>query len=256
MQTTGTVLLNGRCVNINGYPCFVNLSKDMSNYKTNPFQKDYGDRESALPLITEITSNQSSPCSSYSLHTSNMDWNSFTFPDITVPKNRLMTACLWYKWVPISGYATNLCGGVEAFYDMGYWWNHNNTNYYYMRPSHSENWSSYVFNLDNNWHHWAMVKSSNAFYLFIDGVKVHTRNTSNDIFVGFGFRDKRCHVYVDDLVYLYDQALWTSNFTPPSTYLLDSEYAMDLDQVKRRNIILSNVDKKLIIPDEETLKQY
>lgn len=271
MQTTGTVVLNARGVNINGYDCFVNLSKDeakkqitsIKTYSQNAPFAGYPDQ-----LTINSTTVKHSVCSIYSSNS----WElRFIFPNENFSGG--FTAAAWIKKIVFdqskasnpsyegqislynaSSAAISTCGlvGKSPSYQ-------NNKNVIWNGSQTIETSGSYM---DQNWHYYALTLSGSTVRWFIDGVLKTTATASSaatskiqsNSFIGF--YDYYSYQYIDDIVLIKDHCLWTSSFTPPSTYLLDSEYAMDLSDVKRRNIMVSNVDKKLIIPDDETLKQY
>ena len=273
MQTTGTVVLNARGVNINGYDCFVNLSKDTSKYNMS-FDASHWvcQGTTVTPAGTNPyygVSNSYTKFSSSSLVIS--DYNEAEIRFNTNFNPTTYTISTWQRDDPIKDY--NSCnqtqkehyrgksstsfGSYFNFFDNqarnGY-----NTNAGLYLGDSNWSWSATTKRWsDTNWHHFAAVGINGRHLAFIDGTKVFDKtatsyNTGNMLVLKLTIST----LYCDDLVVIADQALWTSNFTPPTTYLLDSEYAMDLSDVKRRNIIVSNVDKKLIIPDDETLKQY
>ena len=76
----------------------------------------------------------------------------------------------------------------------------------------------------NTWVHYAVCRNDNTIYFFKNGVLLSSKSKQiNDMF-GFNmFRiiryNNTAEFYVDDAVYIENQALWTSNFTPPNDYL-------------------------------------
>ena len=273
MQTTGTVLLNARGCNINGYDCFVNLSKDtnkeiidttLAQYPNSFTPSNFG----VDSAITKISSCNLVFQNKIASITSNSISRDYYPEDFTV-------SCHIYFNI------TNSLGSFSNFWEIGDFglsyllqvcienrkdtvkaWRLN------MRTNASSATSalwvqqtlSSEMDFKNQWIHYALTRTNGISRMFINGTKLmETSGTSNNLIPlvkSVRFISPCTKNIYDDLVVIANQALWTSNFTPPSTYLLDSEYAMDLDQVRRRNIIAANVDKKLIIPDDDTFKQY
>ena len=267
MQTTGTVLLNARGCNINGYDCFVNLSKDMKKYSTTCW---FNQLDGVTPLsgyqIWNGVTNSSTKFSPVSFSFSNYSDAYIVFTiNASIPTT--FTVSTWQKGVVLNESQAQNNDIRKAHYRtkefsaFAYLYARYNNITKSVQVRRSSGWVEQAHSVNfanDNWHHYALTRSGNRIMVFIDGIMVFDKSYSDWYSQGYFLRLRGiCQtMYADDLVVIAGQALWTSNFTPPSTYLLDSEYAMDLSDVKRRNIILSNVDKKLIIPDEETLKQY
>lgn len=112
-------------------------------------------------------------------------------------------------------------GHIKAFFRMG---------------------SSTVYQLDsgtapsvNTWMHLAVVRSSNTFTLYIDGISTATMSNSGPIdLTGIVATIGSDHAggtetltgYVDEVIFLNNTALWTSNFTPPNAeYVYTPTYA-------------------------------
>lgn len=76
----------------------------------------------------------------------------------------------------------------------------------------------------NVWTHYALVRSSGVFTLYENGVSIGTNATETtrninfaDVLIGNGTSPDRSYLgYMDDLV-IFRGAVWTSNFTPPTT---------------------------------------
>lgn len=78
---------------------------------------------------------------------------------------------------------------------------------------------------DNNFHHYAVVRSGNNFYTFTDGVLMNSTNSntsivwssSNTIAIGGQVSPSRCvNGYIDELRLIRGVGLYTANFTPPA----------------------------------------
>ncbi len=85
---------------------------------------------------------------------------------------------------------------------------------------------------DTNWHHFALVRSGNTLYFFIDGSAAGTldmtgiiiNNSSNKFSIGAQGESTGTYFngWIDEFRFSKGVARWTSNFTPPT-----SEYALD-----------------------------
>lgn len=79
---------------------------------------------------------------------------------------------------------------------------------------------------NNQWYHIAIVRDGTALYYFVDGVKVKTCAFGSDAFapathltVGsntYTSGDRRFQGYIDELRLKIGEAVWTSDFTPPT----------------------------------------
>ena len=88
----------------------------------------------------------------------------------------------------------------------------------------------------NTWSHLAIVKNNGYVNLYVNGVKSSssykmdfiTDNILNKVYLGNSVTDSAWSLtaYLDDVCIIKGKALWTSNFTPPTTYLPD-----DLDSI-------------------------
>ena len=269
MQTSGKVILNARGVNINGYDCFVNLSKDTKNeycdYKLEN-ESQYGDPLSGFQVLCKTNALQTkiSP-SSLNIQNCIRSYIYYSNKPDYIHEFNVGTLCFWLKKSMLSNNtpvpSLNSRTTLSIRQDTEIFYNSNTKRAIILGTSGQ--WVSVNHNvnfMDNNWHHFCVCKNGNRMMIFIDGNAIFDRTESYETISGWVnmlvLSSLYTTDYYDDIVLIDGEALWTSNFTPPSTYLLDSEYAMDLDQVRRRNIITANVDKKYIIPDEDVLKQY
>lgn len=272
MQTTGTVLLNARGCNINGYDCFVNLSKSTNEYQ-------YLIRNPAIGSTAIYDSNKTCPIPGYTQSveiTSNSkispicllfkNWG-YTIYFLTNTRINTGTVTLAY-WAktnsyfssttnPTSNPGTIIGAGMEVdIAKARLFYRHYAKQVLYLSGT---TLTTKSYTTDTSvWHHYVVETIENRILFFQDGTKILDVNIPDSTVVGsnipcFGTYGK--DLYLDDIVFIDGEALWTSNFTPPSTYLLDSEYEVPVSNLKRRNIIAANIDKKIIIPDEP-LKQY
>jgi hypothetical protein len=105
------------------------------------------------------------------------------------------------------------------------------------------------------WHHYAFTRSGSLNRVFIDGVKQAEYSTSDHIPFPM-LRTMFCRTYFDDLVIIEGDVLWTENFTPPSTFLLDPDYSVDDSQLSQRNVLVSEVNTSLLFPSKVKIKIY
>ena len=272
MQTTGTILLNARGMNINGYDCFVNLSKNV--YEFNSIS-----RTPAIGTTATYDTNQTCPVpgkdqffgvtssgklSPTCLYMKNWGYVMYFYFNSVTSSTTVSTLSAWIKVNPYhttnpssNAWSTGgpglelLCHRNAHILIRGY---RNEVSYLTGTTTNQISFTKDT----SNWHHYLIESIGTRVLFFYDGTKIIDVNvTAPSYNQPFGISTWDKDVFVDDLVMVKDQALVTSNFTVPSTYILDSEYALDPNKVKyRRNIVAANVDKKLIIPDEDVLKQY
>lgn len=83
----------------------------------------------------------------------------------------------------------------------------------------------------NTWHHLAFVRNSGTVSTFFDGILIESKSASglpigdgvNQTWLGTNTRNAALptiYGFLDDICLLKGIALWTSNFTPPSDYLI------------------------------------
>jgi len=268
MQTTGTVLLNARGVNINGYDCFVNLSKDTKNEVTHAVGASASyDANLPDPKYIKVDSTHTK-YSSQSMHINN--WISAYIRNTAFENDNSenVTVSIWvYPTVLESCYSSMSNyegrGSFNGIYQVNCGFNMKSDSK--TDPTVDQVliwkgswWTDFTHNAKymNKWNHYAFTRYNGTSRIFINGTKVAELSGTSGVYTNnFSWRIYYGSHWFDDMVVIANQALWTSNFAPPSTYLLDSEYAINVSDVKRRNIIASNVDRKLIVPDEP-LKQY
>jgi hypothetical protein len=95
--------------------------------------------------------------------------------------------------------------------------------------SSSSSWSvnhasqTHSLNILNNWHHIALTRSGNTFRLFVDGLVEDTVEWDNSIalmkrlsFGGTSYDEGDWRGYIDEFRLKIGEAVWTSNFTPPT----------------------------------------
>ena len=106
-------------------------------------------------------------------------------------------------------------------------------------PTYGEENTLYKYSkpITNAWHHYAVCHSNNMLYWFFDGELVKTLDisdpkyqdyiTNHGIFKTYTETDNCANwynnsdtVYMDDIVIIKDQCLWTKNFTPPTDVLV------------------------------------
>ena len=86
----------------------------------------------------------------------------------------------------------------------------------------------------NIWHHASVTRNNNVIRVFRDGRLIGSKtnnikvfNLNNPIWVGADYRNSQNNVasslngYLDDICIIKGKALWTSDFTPPTSYLPD-----------------------------------
>ena len=269
MNITGTVLLNARGVNINGYDCFVNLSipnKNTYNSLSGTNSATLNVPLSGYPSYSGI-SNSHIKFSPISLVFSNYYTGNLTYNNNLTSAPNSFTISSWQKGLVInesqaqSGsrinhYRSKSCASMCHSY---FHYNSGRKSIEVLKSDGNWNTQTNSINFANdNWHHFAICKSGNRVQVFIDGnVAYNQTGTWSSQNMGSVMFNCTCQtLYIDDVVVIVDQALWSSSFTPPTDYLLGSTDTLDLNKVQRRNIIAANVDKKLIIPDPDGLKQY
>lgn len=103
-------------------------------------------------------------------------------------------------------------------------------------------------NIYGKWHHFAITHKSDTFYFFIDGeIKDAYNSTSiGDYFVnanGYelnivnGAESGYGQAYLDDIVVIKDQCLWTEKFTPPIDMLVGNS-------LQYTQVLYSSVNEK------------
>ena len=98
--------------------------------------------------------------------------------------------------------------------------------------------SIYSKSVINAWHHYAVCRSNNMLYWFVDGELANSLDISDSKYQNFvtnhgkfkmytetdNCRDwnssSNSTVYMDDMVIIKDQCLWTKKFTPPTDVLV------------------------------------
>lgn len=137
------------------------------------------------------------------------------------------TISFWNKMVSTAGYSVILGDSVGTKYSIqnsdtsaGLGMRINNIGYNIYD-------STYPVNL-NTWKHVAFVNdpTTSTIKLFVDGVQKHSITASgfslsNMLLGNWGFSNKGTPGYIDDFCIIKGDALWTSNFTPPTDYLLN-----------------------------------
>ena len=94
----------------------------------------------------------------------------------------------------------------------------------------SNSWDTYALDFSvNAWNHFALVNTSSLLYAFVNGIKKveHTTTSINlldspEVLIGFTVLDTHKFVGLIDEFRISDEALWTSDFTPPA-----NEYHQD-----------------------------
>ena len=97
----------------------------------------------------------------------------------------------------------------------------------------------------NQWVHVALTRQNYIYRVFLNGVKsIETsfssgaclKNSSTvQSLSGIGGSNSNLSIYVDDYIFIKGQALWTSNFTPPTDYIYTPT-----TEVTKHNIIFPN----------------
>ena len=268
MNITGRVLYNCRGMLIHGYPCFMNIAplaktKQMTLTGDQQFDSPF----SGYPKILGIDSNSSkfSPCSLYCQNYASME---ITSDDLvgTGYVTTTYTAAAWQKGIPFipqnnlgqkDQYGQTSIGCLYTNSDILY-----NSNLKVARiHDNNKSWQDQTLNIDfmdNDWHYYAITSDNSRMRIFLDGKKIFDKQINgkfhNYLFVEF--RAYGQHRYVDDVVCILDQCLWTDDFTPPTDYLLGTNYTIDQSKLRRNNIIASTVNPKVIFPDDDILKVY
>ena len=266
MVVTGDLVLNLRGMNINGYDCFVNTSNQAWKYGNTyyPFHSSTHGVTTPnpnFPVINEVATDYTkvSPCC---LKLSNW-YEIYIYNNLVTNKYTTFTLYFWTKYSPFySSNPTNSewthAGSVFIAYSNATIFGRGYKNSIGVKNA-SSNAQDFTWSKGNvnTWHNFAIVVSGNNKKIFYDGTKIVDYNTSfsdniSQLILNCFYET----IWYDDIVLVGNQALWSSNFTPPSTYLIDDSQTIPVDKIKRRNIVHANVDKKLIIPDDDTMKQY
>ncbi len=87
---------------------------------------------------------------------------------------------------------------------------------------------------DGLYHHFALTRKDEVLRTFIDGRLVYTRTlegkcllSDKDVIICLGGGSG---LHLDDFCVINDEALWTSDFTTPSTYLFDNTTKLMIDR--------------------------
>jgi len=269
MQTTGNVILNCRATKIKGYDTWVNFSNfdqesDFFLTSANSYQ------DSSKPSFYRVD-NEQTKFSTYSLHLSNY-YSLYTnsIASITTT-NTDFTISIW-AYTKLFPYRPNtdanrssgnmspvIFNQVYQYIPIDTSSNINpNVNLLVMNTT-SNTWPNYdvtIPNVFSKWNHIAITRNGNTFRLFYNGIKYFEASRSdakwrNNLVLGGPY----CDQWFDDLVAIQGDCLWTSNFTPPTSYLLDNEYKMPDESIKKYNVMCSNIDRDKLFLDS-TLKQY
>lgn len=149
------------------------------------------------------------------------DWN-LSNGDFTID--------FWGKLGNTSGYI----GGIGQSMS----WRVDVSNSYFQFSAASNDYTKSGLSLGTTWHHFAVVRSGNNLYKFLDGGLIDTTsfsatitNSTNNLFVGVTPRMDNNSYYHDNLGYIDELriskgiARWTSNFIPPSSAYSSSGYA-------------------------------
>ena len=114
-------------------------------------------------------------------------------------------------------------------------------------PQDSRNMVQAYYISDNTWSHIAIVRSGNTTSQYINGIKRNAISTFysgnfSGLYVYFWNTENISGAYmlIDDIVFIKDQALWTSNFTVPNNYLLGSDSIAFPKRFSRKYIYLVN----------------
>jgi len=119
---------------------------------------------------------------------------------------------------------------------------------------------------DGVWHHIAVVRSGTSFFLFIDGT-IEDTDTQSDAFFDstapFGIGAQNISPpagagannyigWLDEIVIYNGEALWTANFTPPTSasgLIQTLEFTANGETVRSSDVIASTIDR--IAPSSE-----
>ena len=249
MQTTGTVVLNARGMRINGCSCLINRAP--LTYTT-PIQIKTLDGD---PISMQETTCSTNHLKFGSASALSVAYNITQLIITGYPKSKKFTLSAWMKNLGISGYNKRETSLMTEDVTCNFY-NYPDIKELFIYKLAADGvtsqssyqaspfYSGYDFNA---WHHYAFCRDNNIVYVFLDGVKYSTTilweyrpNTASNFNVMY--RSYNGYTYVDDLVAIDGECLWTSNFTPPSTYLLDDQYVIPTKKIERNSIVLYDND--------------
>ena len=296
MRTSGTVLLNARSVKLNGHHAVVNYSKDTNNETTTcrPFNYNFIGEQYRLEskyLTTSTSPHKYSAASICGFGYDAIAIDSSPYINNLCASTTNCTVSCWCNFFifhsPSSRSeddfpfkdkrgAFNVVYGTDTFMTMVDGSGQSSTGGFYdtyiypflqsidfQRGASRTNLKNFTKvtvpdstkMFYNGWHHYVFTRSGSLDRVFLDGIK-QAEYSTNDYIPFPMLRTMFCRTYFDDLVIIEGDVLWTENFTPPSTFLLDPDYSVDDSQLSQRNVLVSSVNTSLLFPSKVKIKIY
>ena len=195
---------------------------------------------------------------------------------LTIPENHDFTISLHVKTASDShGYPTLFCAktlsiGYDGDYGQRFYFQYNNNGYpayYPHRYGYTDLLISDIPVQINTAYHFALVRKDNLMSIYINGVCGGTKLCSDEqIFglrecmVGYAGVEPELCLFSGELddICLIDEAVWTENFTPPTSYLNISPHAYlssnslytgtSLTNLTNNWSGLTNAEKEALVP--------
>ena len=264
--TTGTILCNARYKKINGHDCFVNTESHWFGKRTtdnyyqlkHPSSPDFNPVsgfDSKVDFDSTITK-----ISDKSVYVQNMYMVGFYYTNLfTKDASSDFTLAFWAYCTSLSTDSKFSVGSGSHYLDIcSHNYNSSSHKIQYEYGGNNPLITSELFP-SNTWVHLMLARQGNYIYAFKNGQLISSHSLGSDwggmndnLYIrGFASRS-----YYDDIVLVRGEALATSSFTVPTTYLLDKTYNDSTLTYKNIMYPLTVREAKKILPDKELLKQY
>ena len=269
MQTDGKVILNLKYKNINGYDCIVNKAIDR---KCPPYVSNTStihDSDILYPGIPNNISFGIGKINGKCIYRNQKRWF-IELPDVTLPQASpyRIQYSFWLNYTKLTNEYTQL-GIMGKFmasidpstkYGPGVVYVNNTTDSDHITVTLSTEYSG------TGWHHYYVNAAPDVTKIYIDGNEILS-GVQDSNYVINNFNSKSIinpaslgtESYYDDIVMILGGSpLWSSNFTPPTTALLDPQYEFSDDDMTLHNIIYPGdiQTRRLILPEGNNLKIY
>lgn len=144
----------------------------------------------------------------------------------------------------IGSYGADSSGiGTNGYYVIGFAQNDQTSINCELGSLYGANNTTYSKTIADAWHHYALCHSNNMLYYFIDGELIRSLDISDSSYQNYitnhglfkmytetNWSSGGDTVYMDDIVVIKDQCVWTEKFIPPTDKLIghDLQYTQTL----------------------------